>query len=407
MANIKQIQIGSITYDIEALHFVLNSGGTTLSTPSDWKSYIDNAVSIGLEIVIDDKSAYGDYPDTPADSTTMGKLYLVQLSGQTTSGAYTEFITVRTGDPGNYHYEWEKIGTTAADLTDYAKKTEAAKPGTYTTPAFTLHTGNPSVTSGTYTSVTTSSAGQEIAHVEGGTVQITVNEGISAAGATTIDGSNFTFTGTAHHHTVTGEASTKIDNHSFTPAGSISGQLSVPNHTHSIGYGTTSVINGLSKSTHTVMEGATVNSSGVLSFSTTSAITGITAGFKTVVTSVTEQAAGSTTLDGSNLTFTGTAASLAHTQVAAASSGYKDLAAYTLNLTTQNATAGGSISGTVSIASHTHSITNGTTTIYNAGYVSIDVPIGNHTHTVNLPNHTHGASHTHTVTIPAITTTSS
>ena len=122
MANIKKIAVSGTTYDIEALHFVTGS----LDTPTQWKDYIDSLVGEGLQIVIDTKSSSGDYPATTASSSTMGKLYLVALSGQTESGTYTEFVTVKTGTTESPVYSWEKIGTTAADLSEYAKK------GTYT-----------------------------------------------------------------------------------------------------------------------------------------------------------------------------------------------------------------------------------------------------------------------------------
>lgn len=118
MANVKQVKIGSTTYDVEALHFITGS----LDTPAQWKSYIDNLVGQGLQIITDDPAASGQEPATAASATTMGKLYMVQFSGQTESGTYTEFVTVDKGESANPRYVWEKIGTTAADLTEYLKK---------------------------------------------------------------------------------------------------------------------------------------------------------------------------------------------------------------------------------------------------------------------------------------------
>ena len=139
MSNIKNIQVGGITYDIEALHFINTKDSITLDTPAQWRDYIDSLVAQGLEIKIDSKSSQGDYPATAASASTMGKLYMVALSGQTESGTYTEFVTVRSGagttaDP--YTYAWEKIGTTAADLSEYAKK------GNYTTGGSSGDTGS-------------------------------------------------------------------------------------------------------------------------------------------------------------------------------------------------------------------------------------------------------------------------
>jgi len=118
MANVKQVKIGSTTYDVEALHFIAGS----LDTPAQWKSYIDSLVGQGLQIVEDDPATSGQEPKTAASTTTMGKLYIVQFSGQTESGTYTEFITLDKGAGKDPRYVWEKIGTTAADLTEYLKK---------------------------------------------------------------------------------------------------------------------------------------------------------------------------------------------------------------------------------------------------------------------------------------------
>lgn len=396
MPDIKQIQIGSTTYDIEALHFVLGS----LSTPSDWKTYIDNAVSVGLEIVIDDKSAYGDYPDTPASSTTMGKLYLVQLSGQTTSGAYTEFITVRTGDPGNYHYEWEKIGTTAADLTDYAKKTEAAKPGTYST----SYTGS----SGSGGAATISTQPANLGSAAGtATVTITVNSGVSSAGAVTITGDSFTFTGTAHTHQLGGYVQTKVDKHTFTPSGSILGGFTIPHHTHDVNWSTATVIKTVGASLTTVMHNATVTN-GVLSFATASVLESLSYTTVTAVTgNITTSNAGYQYVNMLDVaSFNGDSVTLQHTQTpGAATTAQNLLQADTITGTIQvhDAVATGTIGGSFGIPAHSHNITNSTTTSYTATGSAV-VAIGEHSHQVDLPNHTHTIDHSHSLTIPAITT---
>ena len=169
MANIKQIKVGSTTYDIEALHFITGS----LDTPAQWKAYIDSLVGEGLQIVIDTKSTQGDYPATAASASTMGKLYMVQLTNQTESGTYTEFITIKGGTEASPTYSWEKIGTTAADLSEYAKA------GTYTSTA-------PS-------SNATGSAGGE-------TVDTTDTNLGSATGSAKIDSHSISIS--AHSHTV-------------------------------------------------------------------------------------------------------------------------------------------------------------------------------------------------------------
>ena len=185
MANIKQIKVGSTTYDIEALHFITGS----LDTPAQWKAYIDSLVGEGLQIKIDTKSSSGDYPATAASASTMGKLYMVQLTGQTESGTYTEFITVDTDPEGSHNYVWEKIGTTAADLSEYAKV------GTYTSTA-------PSTNA-------TGSAGSE-------TINTTDADLGSATGSAKIDSHSIS----AHSHTVN-EATISIGSASGWSAGTL------------------------------------------------------------------------------------------------------------------------------------------------------------------------------------------
>ena len=147
MANIKKIKVGSETHDIEALHFITGD----LDTPASWKSYIDAAAHVGIEIVIDEKSSQGDYPATPASASTMGKLYMVDLNDSVEPGTYTEFVTVQS--QGGLTYAWEKIGTTAVDLDNYVQK------GTYTSAG---PSSNATGSAGGET-ITTSSAGSQTA----------------------------------------------------------------------------------------------------------------------------------------------------------------------------------------------------------------------------------------------------
>ena len=58
----------------------------------------------------------------PASADTMYKIYLVR-DDTVQDGAYSEWITIRSGTEGSYTYTWEKIGSTAADFDDYVKKT--------------------------------------------------------------------------------------------------------------------------------------------------------------------------------------------------------------------------------------------------------------------------------------------
>ena len=62
-------------------------------------------------------------PDPPS-AETMGIIYLIPASLPDVGNIKDEFITIRTGEEGDYTYSWEKIGSTAVDLSDYATDAE-------------------------------------------------------------------------------------------------------------------------------------------------------------------------------------------------------------------------------------------------------------------------------------------
>lgn len=93
-------------------------GGSNLVTAGNIKDYVDQAVAVGIKVVVDEQAQGAEEPATTASKSTMGKIYLVQISG-TTSGTYTEFITLDKGTSANPRYVWEKIGTTDTDLSNY------------------------------------------------------------------------------------------------------------------------------------------------------------------------------------------------------------------------------------------------------------------------------------------------
>lgn len=98
----------------------ISDGEGKIADAATVKAYVDSQVgSINkFDVVV-----YPTIADRPvASADTMYKLALV--GGESAkSGIYTEYITVRSGAEGSYQYEWEKIGTTAADLTEYVQKT--------------------------------------------------------------------------------------------------------------------------------------------------------------------------------------------------------------------------------------------------------------------------------------------
>ena len=95
----------------------LVDGGTGVATSGTIKSYVDSRVGAINKF---DIKVVASLPEPSAE--TMYILYLV-AEADAKSGTYVEYITVRSGSEGAYSYAMEKIGTTAADLTDYVKKT--------------------------------------------------------------------------------------------------------------------------------------------------------------------------------------------------------------------------------------------------------------------------------------------
>lgn len=112
--NIKQVSLSDGEHYISAKYLLDNLSGE--HTYED----IISKIQEGLKIVIDTKHATKEEPATTASASTMGKLYLVQLTGQL-SGSYTEFITLELGTTTKT-YQWEKIGTTDVDLSNYMKR---------------------------------------------------------------------------------------------------------------------------------------------------------------------------------------------------------------------------------------------------------------------------------------------
>lgn len=104
--------------------------GTTVKTVADEvltlaKSYSDSLHTTSLDYVV-----LGDNETLPeASANTLGKIYLVKegkdANGETAidalSGSYVEYMTRKVSET---EYTWEKIGTTDADLSAYAKKAD-------------------------------------------------------------------------------------------------------------------------------------------------------------------------------------------------------------------------------------------------------------------------------------------
>ena len=121
MSEIRRIHVGTVDYDIAAKYIMEGStpGSETLHTWED----ITSLVSTSFEI----KGPVDTLPTLDATSyETYKNCILLCNNGETPeTGTYVEWVAVRTGT-STYTYSWEKIGTSATDLSEYAKK------GTYT-----------------------------------------------------------------------------------------------------------------------------------------------------------------------------------------------------------------------------------------------------------------------------------
>lgn len=116
---------GSLGAKVAALE---TATGTTLPAAiqqalTDAKAYSDSLHTTSLDYVV-----LGDSESLPtASADTLGKIYLVAsqnaptADGSAISGSYVEYMTRKVSET---QYTWEKIGTTAADLSAYAKTSE-------------------------------------------------------------------------------------------------------------------------------------------------------------------------------------------------------------------------------------------------------------------------------------------
>lgn len=59
-----------------------------------------------------------------ASASTMYKIYLIPASGTASQNIKDEYITINTGTDASPVYVWEKIGSTAVDLSDYSTTDE-------------------------------------------------------------------------------------------------------------------------------------------------------------------------------------------------------------------------------------------------------------------------------------------
>ena len=410
--NIKQIKVEGVSYDLNAKYIQDGSGN-----PKTWQNIAD-MINAGVQLVTDNarKEAAGDgaigAPATTAAASTMGKIYLVANDGGI-SGTYVEFVTIdkgpdSTGAAGYVQYVWEKIGTTATDLTDYAKKGQITLSGTAATAGATA-TGSAGAGAASNTGAggaidttvsITDTAGAPTVTGSGGGATVTS----AAAGAATITSTSagahtHSVTIAAHSHTVNIATATLSP---VTAVGTATG--SAGNHTPSI-TPSTATLTYVTGATLSAGGGATVNSSSAGSHS--HSITPSTG----TAASPASYADGILSL-GSMTVVTGvsaTGAAGAHTHSVSATVG--DTITYVTGATLSAAGAGtvattsaGGHSHSVTIAAHSHSVTIGAhshTITPTTNTFTYALKVAAHSHSYTKPTaHTHSiAQHTHSVTV--------
>lgn len=144
---LSQVRIGTTTYDIKdadsraklvtllGSHAVealgnaawaniateVKAGATGVADVQGVKAYVDAQVGAihKFDVVVADELPM-------AGEDTMYKIYLIPDGQSKVGNVKAEYITVRTGagtEESPYAYNWEKIGTTETDLSEYVKKT--------------------------------------------------------------------------------------------------------------------------------------------------------------------------------------------------------------------------------------------------------------------------------------------
>ena len=121
-------QASSTITDTNTYSHIGNSSGTQESINSAINTKLGELVDINFVTVV------SELPTASAD--TMGKIYLVAISGSGTNN-YAEYVTVRTGTSPNYSYNWEKFGEVSGsglsiDWSDITNKPSSFTPASHT-----------------------------------------------------------------------------------------------------------------------------------------------------------------------------------------------------------------------------------------------------------------------------------
>ena len=126
--NIGSLSAGldKVAGDLAALSYVKATG--QFADDAAIKSYVDSQVGAINKFDVHVMADGEELPTASAD--TMYILYL-KPDADAASGAYVEYITVRSGAENAYTYAWESIGSTKMDVTGFVTSealTEALKP---------------------------------------------------------------------------------------------------------------------------------------------------------------------------------------------------------------------------------------------------------------------------------------
>lgn len=242
-------------------------------------------IPYGVKVYYNSGTTSGGTGTLAASASIKNNIYLVCVGGGNLS-KFDEYAVVETG----LGREWERLGSTDIDLSNYPTRREAGAAGTYTT-------STPSTNA-------TGSGGEQTAQ---GAATVTVpaqSMTSSSAGGFTIQGSNFGFSGSAQTITINNDSNDNVwvAKHTYQPAGSIGGSQSVGAHSHTVTLSTATVVKTVTSGTTTVATGAFADTpdtdtfvkeitttgtsvlTGVKASSTTTAVTGISTSGSTFVT---------------------------------------------------------------------------------------------------------------------------
>ena len=429
MANISQIKVGNTTYNIDAV----TVGGKTYQE-------IINLVNTAQLVVCSEAS------NTPkgvsfqsgttkitgtleASAADTNNIYLVP-SANATGDSYDEYVAVGGTS-------WEKIGNTDIDLSGYAKKgtygTSAAIDGeSGPSEAITVTsemagsqtaTGSATISYQKSATVTGSNSGSTTSTTEA--VQPTITASFSGTEATLAHKVN----DTGHAHTLT-KTTASVNSVGSSTGSSGSHTHSINSHTHAANL---TVVTGitfsggsaasLSKSTTAVLNkvrgtsGTIASVSGTILTLASSALTGVSGETTNVVNGITFTPNTVATLTNTTATASGSSSaatlttgsagahthSISSTSITVMTDGSIESSKTGVTVSNHTYTPEGNVSASQDAhthsynapAAHTHSIALTTT----AATGEVSVGVGNHTHSVVNPSHSHTIAHTHDVII--------